>query len=49
MLLADEGLARELGARARQRVLEEHTYRHRAQELLAAVDSVSEAAVEARA
>jgi hypothetical protein len=40
-LLADEGLARELGERARERVLAEHTYRHRALELLSHVDSLS--------
>jgi spore maturation protein CgeB len=48
-LLADEDLVRELGVRARQRVLEEHTYRHRATDLLAAADSLSGAPVEARA
>jgi spore maturation protein CgeB len=48
-LLADEQLALELGARARQRVVEEHTYRHRAAELLALVDSLAGAPVEARA
>ena len=47
-LLADPGLAEELGRRARERVLEEHTYRNRAQELLAAVDALSGAAVETR-
>lgn len=36
-LLTDEGLAPELGRRARERVLAEHTYRHRAAELLAAI------------
>jgi hypothetical protein len=40
-LLADESLARELGERARERVLAEHTYRHRADQLLAYVDSLS--------
>jgi spore maturation protein CgeB len=33
-LLADASAAAELGRRARERVLEEHTYRHRAQRLL---------------
>jgi hypothetical protein len=46
-LLADEGAARELGERARERVLAEHTYRHRAAELLAHVDSLSETPVAA--
>jgi hypothetical protein len=44
-LLADEGYARELGRRARERVLAEHTYRHRARELLAYVESLAGAAV----
>jgi glycosyltransferase involved in cell wall biosynthesis len=34
MLLDDPGLAEEMGRRARQRVLEEHTYRHRARQVL---------------
>jgi Glycosyl transferases group 1 len=34
-LLADPAAAEEMGARARQRVLEEHTYAHRARQLLA--------------
>jgi spore maturation protein CgeB len=33
-LLGDPGQAEELGARARERVLDEHTYRHRARLLL---------------
>jgi spore maturation protein CgeB len=33
-LLADPGQAEELGRRARERVLDEHTYRHRARQLL---------------
>jgi hypothetical protein len=33
-LLADPAQAEELGRRARERVLEEHTYRHRAEQLL---------------
>ena len=33
-LLADPGAAEELGARARERVLDEHTYAHRARQLL---------------
>jgi spore maturation protein CgeB len=33
-LLADPGRAEELGRRARERVLDEHTYRHRARRLL---------------
>jgi len=46
-LLADPGHAQELGRRARERVLEEHTYRHRAAELLALVNSLSGSPVEA--
>ncbi len=46
-LLADESLARELGERARERVLGEHTYRHRAAELLTHVDTLSRAPVHA--
>jgi spore maturation protein CgeB len=34
MLLDDPGLAEEMGRRARARVLEEHTYRHRARQVL---------------
>ena len=33
-LLDDPGLAEELGRRARERILDEHTYRHRARRLL---------------
>jgi spore maturation protein CgeB len=33
-LLADPGTAEELGARARERVLDEHTYAHRARQVL---------------
>ena len=33
-LLDDPGQAEELGRRARERVLDEHTYRHRARQLL---------------
>ena len=33
-LLADPAQAEELGRRARERVLEEHTYRHRARQVL---------------
>ena len=33
-LLADPGQAEEMGRRARERVLDEHTYRHRARQLL---------------
>ena len=36
-LLADPGRRRAMGEAARQRVLEEHTYRHRARTLLAYV------------
>ena len=35
-LLADPGQAEEMGRRARERVLDEHTYRHRARQLLVA-------------
>jgi spore maturation protein CgeB len=48
-LLADEGAARELGERARERVLAEHTYRHRAVELLSYVDSLAAAPAPAHA
>ena len=34
LLLADPGLAQAMGARARKRVLDEHTYTHRAKQLL---------------
>jgi hypothetical protein len=37
-LLADGGQAAELGRRARERVLDEHTYRHRARQLLETLD-----------
>jgi spore maturation protein CgeB len=37
-LLGDPGQAAELGRRARERVLDEHTYRHRARQLLGALD-----------
>ena len=37
-LLADPGQAEEMGRRARERVLDEHTYRHRARQLLALVE-----------
>ena len=33
-LLADAGAAEEIGARARERALDEHTYAHRARRLL---------------
>jgi spore maturation protein CgeB len=33
-LVADPGQAEEMGRRARERVLEEHTYAHRARRLL---------------
>ena len=33
-LLADPAQAEEMGRRARERVLDEHTYRHRARRLL---------------
>jgi glycosyltransferase involved in cell wall biosynthesis len=36
-LLADPSRAEELGRRARERVLDEHTYRHRARQVLAAL------------
>ena len=36
-LLADPGAAEAMGKRARERVLDEHTYRHRAQQLLGLV------------
>jgi spore maturation protein CgeB len=37
-LLADAGQAEAMGARARERVLDEHTYAHRARQLLALLD-----------
>ena len=37
-LLADPGQAEEMGRRARERVLDEHTYRHRARRLLELLD-----------
>jgi glycosyltransferase involved in cell wall biosynthesis len=37
-LLGDPGQAEEMGARARERVLDEHTYRHRAERLLQLID-----------
>ncbi|MGH3131741.1 MAG: glycosyltransferase family protein [Gaiellaceae bacterium] len=33
-MLADPGQAEEMGARARERVLDEHTYAHRARQVL---------------
>ena len=44
-LLADPGQAEELGRRARERVLDEHTYLHRARQLLAHVGLGSPEAV----
>ena len=44
-LLADPGQAEELGRRARERVLDEHTYRHRARRLLELVGLREEAHV----
>jgi hypothetical protein len=44
-LLADPGQAEELGRRARERVLDEHTYRHRARQLLELVGLREEARV----
>jgi spore maturation protein CgeB len=38
-LLDDPGQAEALGARARERVLDEHTYRHRAERLLRLIDT----------
>jgi len=43
-LLADPAQAEELGRRARERVLDEHTYRHRARQLLELVGIRAEAA-----
>ena len=37
-LLADPAQATEMGRRARERVLDEHTYRHRARQMLAALE-----------
>ena len=37
-LLDDPSQAAELGRRARERVLDEHTYRHRARQLLDLID-----------
>jgi Glycosyl transferases group 1 len=45
-LLDDPGQAEELGRRARERVLDEHTYRHRARRLLELVGSRVEAHVD---
>jgi spore maturation protein CgeB len=44
-LLADPAQAEELGARARERVLDEHTYAHRARRLLELLELRSEVAV----
>ena len=44
-LLADPGAAEELGRRARERALDEHTYAHRARRLLDLVGIGSAAAV----
>src|SRR4051812_13157995 len=44
-LLADPAQAEELGRRARERVLDEHTYRHRARQLLALLGLREEAHV----
>ena len=44
-LLGDPGQAEELGRRARERVLDEHTYRHRARRLLALLGLREEARV----
>ena len=38
MLLDDPGQAEEMGRRARERVLDEHTYRHRARQVLDLLD-----------
>ena len=37
-LLDDPAQAEEMGRRARERVLDEHTYRHRARQLLSLID-----------
>jgi spore maturation protein CgeB len=47
-LLADPGLAEELGRRARERVLDEHTYAHRARRLLELLGLEVRTRVEAR-
>jgi hypothetical protein len=47
-LLADPGAAEELGRRARERALDEHTYAHRARRLLGLVGIETGAAVGAR-
>ena len=44
-LLGDPAQAEELGRRARERVLDEHTYRHRARRLLALLELREEARV----
>jgi hypothetical protein len=44
-LLADPGQAEELGRRARERVIDEHTYRHRARQLLQALGLTTGVAV----
>ena len=44
-LVADPGRAAELGRRARERVLEEHTYRHRARQILDLIGLREEARV----
>ncbi len=43
-LVADPGQAEEMGRRARERVLDEHTYAHRAKRLLDLVGLVPAAA-----
>jgi spore maturation protein CgeB len=45
-LLDDPGQAEELGRRARERILDEHTYRHRARRLLELVGLGVEARVD---
>jgi spore maturation protein CgeB len=47
-LLADPGLAEELGRRARERVLDEHTYAHRARQVLELLGLETRAGVAAR-
>ena len=44
-LLDDPGQAEEMGRRARERVLDEHTYRHRARQLLSLIGLREEARV----
>ena len=44
-LLDDPTLAEELGRRARERVLDEHTYRHRARQLLSLIGLQEQAGV----